>query len=490
VEEQQLLRASESLRGEVLMADENRLVVKVVNRGFVPATLTGIVFRKGDHVWEERLDNIRVLPSAGKAGGETGVLVEIPLPRSYDWVAIRGSYDRLYPCHYEPFLITLLVVRTVDSETGEGVPADLSLSVHSTPLSLTAKGPEYRMVLSDEDHTFQVSASATGYDPLSLGGTVAAGETKVVTLPLNYNPFDLTLPSTLTLYRPYSSQTYSGTRYEPYQATRVVRDSSGNPVYDTVKVITGYTWEEKVVREETYVSGYRYSYTLYTRSWRWFPPGWGPWKYAGSGTETFYSYKGTSFTTGGSWYEGWKKVYTYEGPVYATRWVEYWELRSGPDPPVSISPNVRNVQEHYEIRKVPRTETYTAYKVYRYTRTTYPPLPWPEVEVNLTVTPRNGYSGGVRLEAEGPGIGARLGGQALSLGSSASTSLYLRPSSPGSFTVTVRGRDNSGRLVETQTLRVDAIDPHPADTYSETFVGTTEVREYVPRSWSPPGPPP
>ena len=66
------------------------------------------------------------------------------------------------------------------------------------------------------------------------------------------------------------------------------------------------------------------------------------------------------------------------------------------------------------------------------------------------------------------------------MGPSASTSLYLRPSSPGSFTVTVRGRDNNGRLVRTRTIRVDAIDPHPADTYSETFVGTTEVREYVP----------
>jgi len=55
---------------------------------------------------------------------------------------------------------------------------------------------------------------------------------------------------------------------------------------------------------------------------------------------------------------------------------------------------VRNLQEHYEIRKVPRTETYTAYRVYKYTRTAYSPLPWPEVGVTLTVTSRNGYSEG------------------------------------------------------------------------------------------------
>jgi len=41
--------------------------------------------------------------------------------------------------------------------------------------------------------------------------------------------------------------------------------------------------------------------------------------------------------------------------------------------------------------------------------------------------------------------------------------------------VTVRGRDNNGRLAETRTLRVDAIDSRPADTYSENFVGTTPM---------------
>ncbi|TDA34699.1 MAG: hypothetical protein DSO02_02165, partial [Hadesarchaea archaeon] len=51
-------------------------------------------------------------------------------------------------------------------------------------------------------------------------------------------------------------------------------------------------WWVSSTTEPVHTTYYVYNYSLYRRSWRWFPPGWGPWKYQGSGTETFTSYRG------------------------------------------------------------------------------------------------------------------------------------------------------------------------------------------------------
>ncbi|MEM4972911.1 MAG: carboxypeptidase-like regulatory domain-containing protein, partial [Candidatus Hadarchaeales archaeon] len=117
-------------------------------------------------------------------------------------------------------------------------------------------------------------------------------------------------------HKEYGSWTKSGTTT---LATGLSRPPSGvvngkeKMVSETEKRVwwvTSYTTQVP--------SGYVYRYTFYKRSWRWFPPGWGPWKYQGSGTETFTSYKGPSFTTGGGTTEDWKKEYTYSHTVYTT----------------------------------------------------------------------------------------------------------------------------------------------------------------------------
>jgi len=638
-EERTVLRASESMRGEVVAADENHLLVKVVNRGFVPATLTGVMFRYGDNLWEVPLDNIRVLPSAGGPNGETGVTVDIPLPRSYDWVAIRGSYDKLYPCDYgSGFMITLLVVRTVDSETGENVSSLLNLNVHSTPLSLTAQGPEYRIRLSDEDHTFRVSALAPGYDNLTLTGEVRMGETRVVTLPLNYHPFDLEVQGPITVAKEYaevrssrivsvgdwkvvrwenagtvgpenakalmnnpdfrltpvyvenrsydwvlretlgrdagewvptgetytiygvgslstdlpslpagyrwtkvSGNLYSATYRKEYNKVEQLRAQGYrvDPIQGTVYHADAYHWEKtgtqlaygpwtrtgsKTVgsnvsslpswfREGAWVQSsdtyavkwwsrsspvyttyYVYSYTLYKRNWHWLPPGWGSWYYAGSGTETFTSYKGSSFTSGGGWSDDWKKVYSYSssyarqtGTSYTygydiyTRsswWADVygWAYKGRQDftsPPVSGN--------GWDYRNVTSEPSVVGYKAYEYrvkaenvlvgyrvekaalkervvtieNRVDYWPLPLGEVETEVRVVPRNGFTGEVRLSSSA----GTLERDRVLLGSSPS-SVKVRLS-PG-MTVKIQATDNRGRGLKTGTLEVRVDDPAPA----------------------------
>jgi hypothetical protein len=635
-EERTALRASESMRGEVVAADENHLLVKVVNRGFVPATLTGVMFRYGDNLWEVPLDNIRVLPSAGGPNGETGVTVDIPLPRSYDWAAIRGSYDKLYPCDYEPFMITLLVVRAVDSETGENVPALLNLNVHSSPLSLTAQGPEYRIRLSDEDHAFQVSALAPGYDNLALSGEVRMGETRVVTLPLNYHPFDLEVQGPITVTRQYvetrssrivsvgdwkvvrwenagyasvenagalmnnpdfrltpvyvenrtwdwvlretlgkgagewtstgrtytiygmgplstdlpslpsgyrwvkvSGNWYSATYREEHNRVEELRAQGYrvNPIQGTIYHADAYHWEktgtqlvygpwtytgsvtvksgvsslpswfQAVVQNSdtyavkwwsrsspVYTTYYVYSYTLYKRNWRWFPPGWGSWYYAGSGTEAFTSYKGSSFTSGGGVLEDWKKVYSYSysyvkqtGTSYTygydiyTRsswWADVygWAYKGRQDftsPPVSgngwdyrnvtSEPSVVGYRAHeyrvkaenvlvgYRVEKVALKER----EIVIENRVDYWPLPLGEVETEVKVIPRNGFTGEVRLSSSA----GTLEGDRVLLGSSPS-SVKVRLS-PG-MTVKIQATDNRGRGLKEGALEVRVNDPAPA----------------------------
>jgi len=339
-------------------------------------------------------------------------------------------------------------------------------------------------------------------------------------------------------HKEYGSWTRTGS-----VTVRANASSLPSGIYDGAWVQTSETSAVRwwVRDSPVYTTYYVYSYTLYRRNWRWLPPGWGPWYYAGTGTETFTSYRGTSFTSGGGWYEDWKKVYTYSGSytrrtgtVYtygydtytrSVRWVddygwvykgrqefssppvngggwEYrnvapatrqvlsgyeasrtvpvygWVVRSGEEPPVGArvwdgylvgrvengksgiqvvygkdvasQPQVgwiRNLEQTYEIRRLPKmvVESYTAYHLYEL------PSSWSPATSTVRVSPKNGYSGVVRLSAEGGSLGT---GQ-LHLSPPAFTSLSAGPgvAKVRAYAVDARGVE---REVASSEFRVEA----------------------------------
>jgi hypothetical protein len=419
-------------------------------------------------------------------------------------------------------------VDALDSETSQPVPFSYSLTLSSTPVHLEGRAEEgrFRLRVSDEDHAYLVKLTSPGYENLTLTGGLKAGETKILQALMRYDPFDLELSENSgEVSRPYSSQIYSGTTSEPFTASRQVFDHYEEEQENKLK---GYKWEEKVTKEsatkEGMVVGYKYSYTEYRRNWHWLPPGWGDWYYYGSGTETFSEDRGSSFTDGGSWYQGWKKEYTLQAYI-----CEVWEPRSGSSPPMP-SDKIRNLQEVYEVvkKKVPvyRTETYTAYHIYSIGHVTYSPQPWPARQVKLTIRPKNGYEGRVALETSSPGVGLRItsgnisgyqweenenGIRRIRTGSSlpegvritrllfsfhspAEATLYLTPESEGTFTVKLRAYDENGRFVENLVYTLRASDPKPIptswrnwirddtkpDEQKPTLVSTTEERRSLP----------
>ena len=314
-------------------------------------------------------------------------------------------------------------------------------------------------------------------------------------------------------------------------------------IYDGAWVQTSETSAVRwwIRSSPVYTTYHVYSYTLYKRNWRWFPPGWGSWYYAGSGTETFTSYRGSSFTTGGGWYEDWKRVYSYSssysrqtGTVYtygydtytrSVRWVDdygwvyrgrqefssppvsgngwdyrnvssgsrlvlagyeasrtvpvyEWVERSGGEPPLGATvwngllvgrvkrgesgirvtyggeavaqPQegwIRNLEQTWEVQRIPRmvVENYTAYRLLEV------PSSWIPATSTVVVSPRNGYSGEVRLSAEG----GRLGTDRLHLSPPASTSLSA---GPGVARVRAHALDARGveREVASSEFRVEA----------------------------------
>jgi hypothetical protein len=600
---------------------------------------------------------------------------------------------------------TVLEGRIVDN--WGGLPLPLSLEVHSDPLFLSSASDSlgnFRFELGglEGEHEFWLRMPLPGYRPSSsllrraegenleiyregenlvVHGSLSSGRTRDLgVLELLFDPLSLSL-SPGSASSPPSSYTTVGV---PYTAQRTVqaRDASGNPVYEEVRVPTGYRWEEytqtgsrtetlslstsegewtptgrthtiygvgplstdlpslppgyrwvkvsgnwysATYREEhntveelraqgwrvdprygtetywtaevyrwekigshkeygswtrtgsvtvgantsslpsgiydgawvqtsetsavrwwvrsspIYTTYYVYSYTLYRRNWRWFPPGWGSWYYAGSGTETFTSYRGGSFTSGGGWSDDWKKVYSYSssyarqtGTVYtygydtytrSVRWVddygwvyrgrqefssppvngggwEYrnvtpysrqvlvgyeasrtvpvygWVARSGEEPPLGArvwdgllvgrvengrsgirvvygsetasQPQVgwiTNLQQTYEVRRVPKmvVESYTAYHLYEV------PSSWSPASSTVQVSPRNGYSGAVRLSAEGGSLGTGR----LHLSPPAFTSLSA---GPGVARVRAYALDARGveREVASSEFRVEA----------------------------------
>jgi hypothetical protein len=108
---------------------------------------------------------------------------------------------------------------------------------------------------------------------------------------------------------------------------------------------------------------------------------------------------------------------------------------------------ITNLQQTYEVRRVPKmvVESYTAYHLYEV------PSSWSPASSTVQVSPKNGYSGAVRLSAEGGSLGT---GQ-LHLSPPAFTSLSA---GPGVARVRAYAQDARGveREVASSEFRVEA----------------------------------
>lgn len=178
----------------------------------------------------------------------------------------------------------------------------------------------------------------------------------------------------------------------------------------------------------------------------------------------------------------------------ATRQVPYevWEARTSttmPDIYLDVlgtrRDDMRNLGEVYTttVRQEPRTrvETYTAYRIYDYGGTYYSFLPWESKQTTVVATPRNWYTGGVRLVVEaGDGVEASLGSSVLTFSSSASTTLTMSPSHASVHNVTVKAYDSNGRLVMTRTYELNTTESLPSGSYWESYVGTTSQPDVIP----------
>lgn len=403
------------------------------------------------------------------------------------------------PCKYVVRLNTTIEGKVFDPETGEGVPASILGRIGSGSVEARAGDNGYfRFELPWADLEYDLGFSyLPGYENVSERGSIQRGGYKFLSIALRYDPFDLEFENSGEVRRPYSQQVYSWTTSEPFTATRQVFTGYREKRENRLK---GYRWEERQVKEsasrEGRVIGYKYSYVEYRRNWHWgWRPGWGNWYYYGTGTEIKRSYRGSSFVDGGSFYQNWKRIYTFQAYV-----CEFWVWRGGPSPPSPTS-DIRNLQMVYEVVSVQepvyRTETYTAYHVYRVMHVTYSPQPWQPQKAALKVKPKNNYEGKVALEVLADNIKVTLESECLSgyqwvengkvrTGSSppsgvrarpllsfhspAVASLYLTPSAEGNFEVKLRAYDENGRLVEDRTYMLHAVDPKPIPTTQRIWV--------------------
>jgi hypothetical protein len=216
--------ATEALEAKVLAANENGIWVEVWNRGSRGTVVKGFLVRNGSDVALIPVENAvysqesPAVPSYNPSTGE--VLwrranpnyllmnerkVFVLRPQSFTYIAVKGDTHKFYPIRdLEPFLITVLGVDALDSETSQPVPFSYSLTLSSTPVHLEgrAEGGKFRLRVSDEDHAYLIKLTSPGYENLVLTGGLKAGETKILQALMRYDPFDLALSeSSATLTR-------------------------------------------------------------------------------------------------------------------------------------------------------------------------------------------------------------------------------------------------------------------------------------------------
>lgn len=247
---------------------------------------------------------------------------------------------------------------------------------------------EYFLNINENHSGYNGSHPYRGFNKRTVEDTIKSGEHHSLRIPLDYNPFDVELGETsgsLTRgWTPYSySYTVENRDLTGYTYEQFAGYDASVPNYRTERYISGY--EQKWVESGYWVPGYvdtshwgdwkyagyssstvskssygsaptgtryynydsthhgyrekrnhwkssspiyswnyKYRYYEYRRNWGWF--GWGSWYYYRGGYKYFNSYKGSSFTEGGSWYHGWKRNYYYRS---SSRYVSGYSYRVG-----------------------------------------------------------------------------------------------------------------------------------------------------------------
>jgi hypothetical protein len=362
-------------------------------------------------------------------------------------------------------VITVIEGTIVDSELGTPVGgAGVGGEVRSDIIYVNVQADEngrFRVSLpknlADENHTFTFNVSSPGYDNKLVVGTLMRGETKNLgQIRINYNPFDVQLAEnsgSLTRgWTPYAYDNHWSTSgkwssWHYYADYGGERSSSSDPqptvssalnsalqsAYDSASPIRGETsrpgrfidgcrlavqnillnatggpvadilknWGGSLARisYEYTAQKWKYVYRYYTDGWH---------------SVTLDEYRGSGFwdwvyikdpwTRGGYWKSVWFSFNYYysAGPTNDWRtygWVQYERKWYG------------YITTYY----TSRTNDYLT-------------LPWDNVQTTVTVTPKNGYTGGVKLALEfDNGITAGLGKNELTFASPASTTLTLKP---------------------------------------------------------------
>jgi hypothetical protein len=402
--------------------------------------------------------------------------------------------------------------------------------------------------LAEGNHTFMFNVSAPGYDNRRVTGTLRRGDTRHVEIRLNYNPFDVEiLPDSDNMVQDFLPfTTYAGSsgwqfhrwqhiedlalddprvpifrddsNFKLESITSLVRVRDGywkyTPVYGwgpwnhlstTTREVTQSEWNNTQVgttyitfpqpktqirttttkwTDHVYTTYYVYDYRYYNRNWHglW----WGPWFLVDTGTWGTPEWRGKTFTRGGGWFDGWKRVYTFNRTEavhtdtnYMVQFVTHRRLwiRTGTTR-VWIPPVYENQKTGYSLSGRVDRNTH-------FYRTDFAPLPWESRHATVTVTPRNNYTDVARLEVENnASVRAELGQRELRLGSPAQTTLTLRPyeHAGGSHTITVRAYDDNGRLVEVDNLNLCLTSNRP--------VGFATHHTVYRNAWDPVTPPP
>jgi hypothetical protein len=342
------------------------------------------------------------------------------------------------------------------------------------------------------EHSYNLAISAPGYENGTFVGTfrIWAGKVTTLKLRLNYDPFDMQLgENSGSLTRGWVENRYYLLVTENRLATRrIVTAYSGEPyygpqtgqIYYPRDLLNRQFFTSEVPRDASYNSSFWEGYlkTLYGSDTHSNPfrrevqPN--PFQEFTRGSSTYYlstngvtSYNGKplyiwqtspqsgyletarGFKAFQGFYSSWVTVPVYgdgfgESGLFVKYYVaaptRYYEIddRPGPYADSVVTP-------------IYGTEQYTIYTNTIYEIIDHALDNWSSKQTTITVTPRNGYTSGVKLSLEFDNeILATLGENELRFASPASTTLTLRPKpdTHGSLhSASLKAYDSNGRLV-------------------------------------------
>ncbi|MDH5685552.1 MAG: hypothetical protein OEY73_03360, partial [Hadesarchaea archaeon] len=259
--------------------------------------------------------------------------------------------------------------------------------------------------------------------------------------------------------------------YEPVYAYRTV----------TRQVLDHY---DPVYAYRTVQDGYKTTRVpSYTTKWRITVEEWDYWGAAYNGTRTFMvdtEAEAAEWWVGKTYSWGWagsgevvlKETFynLSNGQIVTSQPSSVWETKAALTQPAR-SDSIRNLQVNYKI-----TTT-------RYSVTDYSLAEWGSRQTTVTATPKNGYTGDVRLAVEANSVQATLDSTRLSFSSSARTTLAMRPhwgTSGSQHPVTIHAHDANDRLVETKLYKLDLSATSKPSRISSSYTWTSNSVVEIP----------